>query len=139
MIKRIDTYLVTDGNGQEAVEFYKNVFDAELVSLKLWGDVMPDCPEDRKHLVLNAQLAFDSLFLQISDENPDYAYQAGKNVVPTLIVDSVEAARKIYAALSVDAKEIFMELQETFWTPAYANLVDKFGVMWQILAEVAES
>ncbi|MGC4431317.1 VOC family protein, partial [Streptococcus suis] len=35
MIKRIDTYIVTDGNGQEAVNFYKNVFDAELVSLKL--------------------------------------------------------------------------------------------------------
>lgn len=139
MIKRIDTYIVTDGNGQEAVEFYKNVFDAELVSLKLWGEMVPDCPEDRKHLVLNAQLAFDGLLLQISDESPDYAYQAGKNVVPTLIADSVETAKKLYAALSVDAKEIFLELQETFWTPAYANLVDKFGVMWQISAEVAES
>ena len=139
MIKRIDTYIVTDGNGQEAVNFYKNVFDAELVSLKLWDEMVPDCPEDRKHLVLNAQLVFDGLCLQISDENPDYTYQAGKNVVPTLIVDSVEMSKKLYAALSVDAKEIFMELQETFWTPAYANLVDKFGVVWQISAEVAES
>ena len=29
MIKRMEVYLVTDGNGQEAVEFYKGVLGAE--------------------------------------------------------------------------------------------------------------
>lgn len=38
--------------------------------------------------------------------------------------------------LSVDAKQIDLELQETPWSPAYANLVDKFGISWQINTDI---
>ena len=126
-IKSIETYLVTDGNGQEAVAFYQEALGARLVEMKLWGDFVPDCPEESKHLVLNAQLDVNGVRLQISDEAPNYTYTPGRNVSPTLIVDSVETAQELYAALSKDAKEILLELQETFWTPAYANLIDKFA------------
>lgn len=136
MIKGIEVYLVTDGNGQEAVEFYKGVLGAELKSLTLWGEAIPDVPEEHKDLVLNAQLVVDGIRLQISDESPEFTYNPGRNVVPTLIVDSAEAAQKLYDALKEEAQEVTLELQETFWSPAYANLIDKYGINWQISAEV---
>lgn len=139
MIKSIETYLVTDGNGQEAVAFYKNAFQAELLKLTTWGEQIPNCPAERADLVLNAQLDINGIRLHISDENPDFTYQAGRNVTPTLIVDDVVTAQAIYDALKVEAQHVLLELQETFWSPAYANLVDKFGIMWQISTEIKES
>ena len=32
-----------------------------------------------------------------------------------------------------------MELQETFWSKAYANLRDKFGVEWQLSLDSGET
>ncbi|MBF0849215.1 hypothetical protein IR145_17365, partial [Streptococcus danieliae] len=70
MIKRIEVYLVTDGNGQEALAYYKDVFGAELVSKKLWADTIPNVAEEHKDRLLNAQLLVDGIRIQISDESP---------------------------------------------------------------------
>lgn len=101
-----------------------------------WEEMDPNCLEDRKDLIINAQLIFGGIRLQISDENPDFVYQVGKNVTAAIIVGSVEEAREIYEKLKKNAQEVQLELQETFWSPAYANLVDQFGVMWQISTEL---
>ncbi|MBF0779303.1 VOC family protein [Streptococcus cuniculi] len=136
MIKALDIYLVTDGNGAEAVEFYKEALQAEVISSLTWGQQIPDCPEDRAHLLMNAQLKVGEQRLMISDENPDMDYKHGYNMTATIIVDSVESAKEIYERLSREARQVHLELQETFWSPAYANLEDKFGMMWQISTEV---
>lgn len=138
MIKSIEVYLVTNGNGQEAVEFYKNALNAEVKSVTLFKDMDPNCPKEHEHLLMNAQLLVGSQRLMISDENPSYEYKHGYNMTACIIVDSVDEAKDIYSKLSVDAKKIHLELQETFWSPAYANLEDKFGMMWQISTELAQ-
>lgn len=136
MIKSLEIYLVTNGNGQEAVKFYVEALNAELLNLTLFGDKIENCPENHKHLVMNAQLKVGSQRLMISDENPEATYQQGYNMTACIIVDSVEEANNIYSKLSKDAQHIHLELQETFWSPAYANFVDKFGMMWQISTEL---
>lgn len=72
----------------------------------------------------------------ISDENPEFEYKHGYNMTACIIVDNAEDAKSIYEKLSKDAKNINLELQETFWSPAYANFEDKYGMMWQISTEV---
>ncbi|MGT2949874.1 VOC family protein [Streptococcus cuniculi] len=136
MIKALEIYLVTDGNGKEAVEFYKEALNAEVISSLTWGEQIPDCPAERAHLLMNAQLKVGEQRLMISDENPDFDYKHGYNMTAAIIVDSVMSAQEIYSKLSQDARKIHLELQETFWSPAYANLEDKFGMMWQISTEV---
>lgn len=132
MIKALELYLVTNGNGKEAVEFYQDALNAEPLNITYFKEHVPDCPKEHEELVLNAQLKVGSQRLMISDENPSYDYKHGYNMTACIIVDCVEEAKNIYAKLSKDAKNINMELQETFWSPAYANLEDRFGMMWQI-------
>lgn len=136
-ITEINIYLVTDGNGVEAVDFYKDVFNAQVTNFMLWKDGVPDCPKEHEHLLMNAQLDINGIRLQISDENPAFEYKAGVNMTAAIIVDNIEEATNLYNKLKVDAKQIHMELQETFWSPAYANLTDKYGMMWQINTELA--
>ncbi|MCI6271427.1 MAG: VOC family protein [Erysipelotrichaceae bacterium] len=136
MIKEIGVYFVTNGNGLEAVEFYKEKLNAEVKSLTLFGDFMPECPDEYKKLVMNAQLYVDGIRIQLSDENPEFEYKGGTNMAATIIAKDVETAKKYYQNLTEDCQKIFMELQEVPWSPAYAGFVDKFGMMWQINVEI---
>lgn len=136
MVKALELYLVTDNNGLDAVAFYKDVFDAEVISCTTFGQAIPDTPEEHKNLVLNANLNIGGIRLQLSDNGPDYDYIQGNNMTACIQLDSVEEAQAIYQKLSVDAKRIDLELQETPWSPAYANLVDKFGISWQINTDI---
>ncbi|KHD45734.1 VOC family protein [Streptococcus hongkongensis] len=138
MVASINVYLITNGNGKEAVQFYKDVFNAEITNLMFWKDGVPDCPKEREDLVMNAQLEFDGIRLQLSDENPDFDYKAGGNMSAALIVNTVEEAQDLYNKLTVNAQNILMELQEIFWSPAYANFIDQYGIMWQINTELAK-
>lgn len=136
MIKALEVYLVTDGNGLEAVDFYKDALEAEVLSVTLFKDHVPNVAKENENRVMNAQLKVGNQRLMISDENPDFEYRHGYNMTACIIVDNVEDAQKIYSKLSQEARKIHLELQETFWSPAYANLEDKFGMMWQISTEV---
>lgn len=136
MIKSLEVYLVTNGNGKEAVEFYKDALNAEIISVSYFKDNVPNCPKEHEELVMNAQLKVGNQRLMISDENPEFEYKHGYNMTACIIVDNAEDAKSIYEKLSKDAKNINLELQETFWSPAYANFEDKYGMMWQISTEV---
>jgi PhnB protein len=141
MIQRIYPYLVMNGNGQEAVKFYESALDAKLVSLQTFGD-MPANPEfptppEAKNLVLNAQLKVGETDLMLSDNFPGSPYQIGSNVTIALIVNTVEKAKEVFGKLE-DGGKVSMPLQETFWSPAYGNVTDKFGINWQVSTETSE-
>ena len=92
--------------------------------------------KEKKDLLLNASLSIDGIRLQISDNGPDFPYVAGTNMTACLQLDSAQEAKELYEKLTVDAKNIGLELQETPWSPAYANFTDKFGMNWQINADI---
>lgn len=136
MLKSIEAYLVTNGNGQEAVAFYQEALGAKLEQLNLYKDFMPDVPAELADFVMNAQLSVNGIRIMLSDNNPSMPYIEGNNITVALIFDDVESATEVYGKLSKEARKIEMELQAVPWSPAYANVTDKFGINWQINAEV---
>jgi PhnB protein len=142
MIQRIYPYLVMNGNGQDAVKFYQAALDAELISLQTFGDMPPNpefpTPPEAKNLVLNAQLKVGETDLMLSDNFPGSPYQIGSNVTIALIVNTVEKAKEVFGKLE-DGGNVSMPLQETFWSPAYGNVTDKFGINWQVSTETSEN
>lgn len=54
----------------------------------------------------------------------------GNNVSLTVVTKDIGKTRRYFELLSKDG-EIGMELQETFWSPLYGNLTDKYGIEWQ--------
>lgn len=46
MIKAMEVYLVTNGNGLEAIEFYKEALGASIEQVNLFKDFLPDCPTE---------------------------------------------------------------------------------------------
>ncbi|MBL6538226.1 VOC family protein [Streptococcus suis] len=138
MLKAMEVYLVTNGNGLEAIEFYKKALGAEVEQVNLFKDFLPDCPVEMENHVMNAQfrLSTGQRFM-LSDNNPELPYAVGDNITVALITDDEATAKDLFAKLSEDAKQITMDLQAVPWSPAYGSLQDKFGIHWQVNAEVA--
>lgn len=137
MLKAMEIYLVTDGNGLEAIEFYKQALGAEVEQVNLYKDFLPDCPPALENFVMNAQFRLNGQRFMLSDNNPEMPYTVGDNITVALITDDAETAQDLFGKLSQDAKQITMDLQAVPWSPAYGSLQDKFGIHWQVNAEVA--
>ncbi|WP_449459190.1 VOC family protein [Streptococcus suis] len=136
MLKAMEVYLVTNGNGLEAIEFYKNALGTTVEQVNLFKDFLPDCPAELENYVMNAQFRLHGQWFMLSDNNPEMPYTVGDNITVTLITDDAETAQELYSKLSVDATAINMELQAVPWSPAYGNVTDKFGISWQINTEI---
>ncbi|MFN8648711.1 VOC family protein [Streptococcus sp.] len=138
MLKAMEVYLVTNGDGLEAIEFYKEALGANVEQVNLFKDFLPDCPAELENYVMNAQFRLpNGQRFMLSDNNPEMPFTVGDNITVALITDDVETATDYYQKLAKDAKAINMELQAVPWSPAYGNLTDKFGISWQVNAEVA--
>lgn len=138
MLKAMEVYLVTNGEGLQAVEFYKEALGARVEQVNLYKDFMPDCPEELENYVMNAQFRLNGQRFMLSDNHPDMPYTVGDNITVALITDDVASAEQLFANLSQEARAITMPLQAVPWSPAYGSLTDRFGINWQINAEVAD-
>jgi PhnB protein len=134
MIQDINPYLVTNGNGQKAVKFYQEAFGAEVLSFQTFGDNPMEghsLPEEAKNLVLHAHLKIGNSVLMISDNFPGNPYQLGDQLSIAIMIKGAENTKDVFAKLE-DGGKVLMELQETFWSPLYGQVQDKFGVLWQV-------
>ncbi|KZE66141.1 hypothetical protein AWM68_07130 [Fictibacillus phosphorivorans] len=135
MVVAVNPYLVTNGNGKEAVQFYVDAFNAELISLQTFGDMPEDpnhpLPSEAKDRVMNAQFKVGDTVMMLSDTFPGMPYSLGNQVSIAIHIDTVEEAKNVFEKLSQDGK-VTMPLQETFWSPSYGQVKDKYGVEWQV-------
>lgn len=128
-------YLVMNGNGQEAVKFYEHALNAKVLGVQTFGDI-PENPEhptppEAKNRVLNAHLKVGDTDLMISDTMPGMDYQLGEQVTIALNPDDAQVSKEVFEKLS-DGGKVIMPLQETFWSPLYGQVTDKYGVTWQV-------
>ncbi|WP_432360972.1 VOC family protein [Sporosarcina sp. UB5] len=138
MSLRLTPYLMMNGNANEAIEFYENVFGAEVLFKQTFGE-MPDnpefpLPEEAKGLISHAMIKVGETDMMFSDTFPGETTQVGDQVTLCISSDDVEKSTKLFEALQQDG-QVKMPLQDTFFSPAYGIVTDKFGVTFQIYTE----
>ncbi|MDN7242612.1 VOC family protein [Planococcus sp. N028] len=142
MIVSIHPYLVTNGNGKEAVKFYEEVLDAKVINVQTFGDMQSNSDEpvaeDVKDRIMNAHLKIGTSELMLSDTFPGQAYQLGSQVTLALTVSTVDKTKEVFEKLQ-EGGEVGMPLQETFWSPSYGQVTDKFGIKWQVTTAIAQT
>jgi uncharacterized glyoxalase superfamily protein PhnB len=74
MILGIHPYVVVEGRGREAIAFYQEAIDAQVLQVQTFGDVPenPDfpTPKEMKQLIINAHLKVGNADLMLSDTFP---------------------------------------------------------------------
>lgn len=138
MTKRLSPYLMMNGNAKEAIDFYQKVLGAEVLFNQTFGE-MPEnpefpLPEEAKGLVSHAMLRVGESDLMFSDNFPGQTSQSGEQVTICLTTDDIEQSKQIFESLQAEG-QVKMPFQETFFSPGYGIVTDKFGVSFQIFTE----
>lgn len=141
MAVRMNPYLVMNGNAKDAVAFYERALDGKVLGMMTFGEAPPDpnyqLPDEVKGRIMHAHMKVADTDLMFSDTFPGQEHQIGNQITLTLQTDSTEESAKLFEALA-EGGTVTMPLQETFWSPAYGQLTDKFGISWQITTAGAQ-
>ena len=134
----IQPYLFFGGRCEEAIEFYRTVLGAELEMLMRYKE-SPEAPppgmvpEGWDDKVMHASFRIGETTLMASDGCDDARFD-GFSL--SLTVTNEAEADRVFAALS-DGGTVTMPLCETFWSPRFGMLKDRFGLGWMVNVEAA--
>ena len=138
MALRMNPYLVMEGNAKEAIQFYEKALDAKVIMVQTFGEMPanPDfpLPESARDRISHALLKVGETDLMFSDTFPGQPVQSSNQVQICIMTDQTEQAKRIYEALR-EGGQVVMPLQETFWSPAYGIVAEKYGVNLNISTE----
>ncbi len=139
---KIVTSLSFRGQCREAFEFYARVLGGEITAAFAYDDGPPDMPIDPKYRdqLMHCWLEVGDQAIMGSDGIPEFAPnydQPASGFDVTLHTDDPAEARRWYDAL-VEGGQPTMPFGETFWSPGYGGLIDRFGVPWMVNTIPAE-
>ncbi len=130
---QVQPYLFFDGRCEEAIAFYQQAIGAEVQMLMRWKD-SPDksmCTPTNADKVMHSQIKIGDTVAMASDGrntgNPDF-----KGFALSIGVKDAAEVDRMFGALS-DGGQVTMPLTETFFSPRFGMVADKFGVQWMLL------
>jgi PhnB protein len=130
---QVEPYLFFEGRCEEALEFYRRALGAEVTALLRFKE-SPDpnmCQPGLEDKVMHATVRIGNTTIMVSDgmSSGNLAFQGFS--LSLSLTDKAEAER-LFTALS-DGGQVQMPLAETFWSPLFGMVADRFGVSWMIL------
>jgi PhnB protein len=126
----VNPYIAFKGNCREAIEFYKNALDAEVVFSQTMGESpMPGMgpKENIMHCTLKVG---DSKIMMCDDPGPNTATGAG-NISLAIGLNDPERAKVVFENLAKGGS-VVMPLEKTYWAEAFGMVMDRFGVNWMV-------
>jgi PhnB protein len=136
---KLYTHLNFGGNCDEAFRYYEKVLGGRITMVMRVSDLPAGAPrpDGASSAVFHIRLAVAGGEL-IGNDVPPKHFQPVRSSYLYLSLDSPEEAERIYASLA-DGGEVGMPLQETFFATQFGQLRDRFGTLWTILHERANS
>jgi PhnB protein len=133
---QIHSYLMFPGTAREAFAFYAQVLGGEITASMTYGDSPEgETPEPYRDWIMHTSLNIGDQMLMGSDHAPfcpGPGFEGIKGISVSLQFDAPAEAERVFAALSADAKEVQMPIQETFWAQRFGMCTDRFGVPWMV-------
>lgn len=139
---KIVTSLSFRGQCREAFDFYAKVLGGKITAAFPYGEGMPGVPnpEQYKDWLMHCWLDVGDQAIMGADMDVAWASNIDKpknGFDVTLHTDDIDQARRWFDALS-EGGNATMPFSETFWSPGYGSLIDKFGVPWMVNTIPAE-
>ena len=130
---QVQPYLQFDGRCEEALEFYKSALGAKVDAMMRFKDG-PDCtemPQGTADKVLHASFRIGDSSIMASDGyckgKPDF-----QGFSLTITAPDKKEADRLFKALEPGGA-VQMPLTETFFSPHFGMVADRFGVSWMIV------
>jgi PhnB protein len=134
MAMHVQPYLFFDGRCDEALDLYRRVLGAEVTAVMRYKE-SPDqskVPPGLGDKVMHSSFRIGETELFASDGTAQ-GKPAFQGVSLSLTVaDATDAERKFNAL--ADGGKVQMPLAQTFFSPRFGMVADRFGVSWMIMA-----
>jgi len=133
---KIVTSLSFRGQCREAFEFYAEVLGGKITAAMPYGDGPPDMPTgpQYKDWLMHCWMDVGDQAIMGADMDVEWAPNIDKpknGFDVSLHTDDVAEARRWYDALAEGGKPT-MPFVETFWSPGFGGLIDRFGIPWMV-------
>lgn len=133
-----NTYLNFNGNCEEAMNFYQDVFGGEFTSYMRFKEAPKDtfvAPDFAKDWIMHCTLNASGATIMASDYfNEQEPFTQGNNFAVSISCNDEDQAFAIFNGLAENGF-IMMPLETAFWGGKFGMLRDKFGVNWMVSIE----
>lgn len=127
---RIATYLMFSGNCEEALQVYKDLFSAELITLSKFDETMTD--NSRLYgKIFHAEMKIGGFYIYMAD-TADTLCGANQPYKVTYECDSMEQARLFFKALK-EGGIVLDDFKKMPWGMYYSQVRDRFGITWDFV------
>ena len=131
----IESYVFFNGRCEEAIEFYQRALGAEVLMLMRNKDspepASPGAlPQGSENKVLHASLRIGKSTVMASDGHCDGRPEF-RGFSLSIAADSVAEAERMFNALA-EGGTVQMPLAQTFWSPKFGMVADRFGLSWMV-------
>jgi PhnB protein len=130
---QVQPYLFFDGKCEQALDYYRRALGAEVVNLMRYKE-NPDPahnPPGSAEKVMHATFRIGDTTLMASDgmcqSRPTF-----HGFSLTLNARNVAEAERLFAALG-DGGKVQMPMTQTFFSPRFGMVADRFGVSWMVI------
>ncbi|MCD5364159.1 MULTISPECIES: VOC family protein [Chromobacterium] len=128
-MKTLIPYINFHGQCEQALAFYCQCFNGEVVAMMRFGDADFPSPEEAKDKILHAEFKAGGVHFMASDGMPGRIPQHGENITLNIALDDEAEQTAIFQALA-QGGQITEPLKEAFWGARFGMLVDRFGIRW---------
>jgi len=138
---QVQVYLFFAGRCEEAIDFYKKTLGAEVMMLMRFKD-SPEPPQpgmippDSENKVMHATLRIGDTVVMASDGRCEGAPSFQGFSLSVTVADEAQADR-VFAALA-EGGQVQMPLGQTFFSPRFGMVADRFGVSWMVYVAPSE-
>jgi len=138
---QVQPYLFFEGRCEEALEFYKKTLGAKVDMLMRYKDAPPGAEPKAEQCggvvppaekVMHAAFRVGDSQILASDGMASGKADFKGFGLSVSVADKAEAERT-FKALG-DGGQVSMPMAETFFANAFGMVVDRFGVMWMVIA-----
>ena len=124
-------YLYFDGDCEAAMDFYTDVFGATEVQKIRYSEAPADQNLPSTDKIMYSHIMLGDHCLMGSDMPPGTPVQPQASVAINHSVPDTETGRALFDALGEDGT-VTMPFAETFFSPGFGMLRDRFGTSWMI-------
>jgi len=129
---KLHPYLNFAGNAEEALNFYKDALEGDVIMLNRFGESPMPSDDDWKQKIMHARLQFgDDNIIMISDTMKGNSISTHGNIQLSIGLDDEEKTKQIFDNLA-DGGKVTMPLAKQFWGDLFGMLQDKFGISWML-------
>ncbi|AFL82565.1 hypothetical protein Aeqsu_3130 [Aequorivita sublithincola DSM 14238] len=130
---KVQSYLAFDGNCQEALNFYSDLFNAEIKNRQTYEDAKIDIPNSFRDKLQHAELNGKGVQFMAYDASPDTPINHGNQIHMSVDADSRQDAEKVFESLSKGG-QIHHNFREREWG-YFGRCTDRFGINWMVNSE----